>query len=163
MAEREREEGREITVRGTSEIQASAGPMEDVDILAYAERKMEQLNKLTAIIVRRTSSQDWTDLGGKPWLCDSGAERIMPLFGICVDITSKLAKEEHMDEKGGYYVYRIYGRASIQGRMPWVDVSGSCSSRKAFFAINNHVERPQSESLPRRLTTSTLCHPLKSR
>ena len=46
MAEREREEGREITVRGTSEIQASAGPMEDVDILAYAERKMEQLNKL---------------------------------------------------------------------------------------------------------------------
>lgn len=127
-----------------------ASAMDDVDLVAYASRKVEQLNKLVAIIVKRTSSQDWTDLDGKPWLGDSGAERIMPLFGICVehhtnDKGNALHREDLKDEKGSYFVYRIFGRASIQGSLPWVDVSGSCSSRKSFFARAHGKDRPQSD------------------
>jgi hypothetical protein len=137
------EKNQEITTVDAQPIQEA--PLEDVDLVRYAERKMEQLNKLVPIIVKRTYSQDWIDLQGKPWLGDTGAERIMPLFGICVEIREPgLIKEEMKDEKGSYVIYRVYGRASIQGRTP-LDVSGSCSSRKKFFAYAHGKDKPQSE------------------
>lgn len=108
--------------------------------LEMIEKRIDYFNRLERILIQRTKSKDWTDFKGKPWLGDAGAERFLGPCGIVVEFARDehglphFVREEFDDERGKCYVFRIFGTASIGGRPPKIDVCGSSSTRKRFFA-----------------------------
>lgn len=107
----------------------------DVDrAIAAIGKRSDMMRRITAAIVKRTYANDWTDFKGKPWLGDAGSERVLSLIGATVTITPPgLILEDHEDDRGRYYIYRVYGTVTVPG-IGARDISGSCSSRKQFFA-----------------------------
>ena len=112
--------------------------------LERAQRQVEVLSKVLAIAVKRTNHFDWVDQGGKPYLTASGAEKLMPLFGISVSNTF-YKKEFSKDDKGDFYFYVYRGTFSWAGSS--IEAVGTCSSRDKFFAWDskNQCYKPLSE------------------
>jgi len=147
--------GNEIETREPDALDA----LERLDLAEFVERRIEVLNKVAAIVCKRTKPQDWTLIQGEPWLRDSGAERIMPVFGICVEFIRddrgepQVVREDGEDERGKFFTYTAFGRASIRGQAPWLDVVGTASSRKSIYLNRKDkdgetYERPLSEINP---------------
>ena len=112
------------------------GSEKDIDfIVAQAEKQIETLKKVLGIAIKRTSALDWIDQSGKPYLTASGAEKLMPLFGVSVTGT-KLEKLQSEDDKGGLYIYKATGVFSWKGGS--IEALGSCSSRDKFFAYDSN-------------------------
>jgi hypothetical protein len=103
------------------------------DIIASAERRISQIDKIITLSIRRTNPNDWVDQNGKPYLTSSGAEKIARLFGI----SWKILKSEKVlsnDEKGQFYFYQVSGLFSLAGNKDSVESVGTCSSKDQFFA-----------------------------
>ena len=100
-------------------------------VIARAEKQIEVLQKVLAIAVKRTTHYDWVDQQGKPYLTASGAEKLMPLFGVNLTHTS-YEKKISQDDKGQYYIYQYRGTFSWKGGS--IEAIGACSSRDKFFA-----------------------------
>ncbi len=100
-------------------------------VIQRAEKQVEILKKVLGIALKRLSPLDWVDQQGKPYLAASGAEKLMPLFGISVYNTS-YEKKFSEDDNGQSYVY------SYKGTFAWgggsIEALGACSSRDKFFA-----------------------------
>lgn len=113
-------------------------------VVARADKQVEVLKKVLGIAVKRTSHYDWTDMQGKPYLTSSGAEKLMPLFGVSVTGTSSV-KNTTSDDKGGYYVYQYKGTFSWKAGS--IEAIGACSSRDKFFAWDGKTKeyKPLSE------------------
>ena len=112
------------------------GSEKDIDfIVAQAEKQIETLKKVLGIAIKRTSPFDWVDQQGKPYLTASGAEKLMPLFGVSVSGT-KLEKLQSEDDKGGSYIYKASGIFSWKGGS--IEAIGACSSRDKFFAYDSN-------------------------
>lgn len=106
-------------------------------VIANAEKQVQVLEKIFAIAIQRTNQHDWTDMAGKPYLTSSGAEKLMPLFGISLFDTSS-DKKYSKDEKGDYYIYAYKGTFSWKGGS--IEALGACSSRDKFFAWDSHAQ-----------------------
>jgi hypothetical protein len=134
-----------------NELEVISPEQQSVDAaVAEAEKRIEFLNKVMAVALKRTYEQDWVDFQGKPYLVSSGAERLRPLFGIkFTDL--KWERMNGTDEKGSYYVYIVTGNAHFRGDV--IPVIGTCSSRDQFFAVrydenNEKYYLPSSEVDP---------------
>jgi hypothetical protein len=101
------------------------------DIIASAERRIANIEKIIGLALRITNEHDWVDQQGKPYLTASGAEKIARLFGVCWSNikTEKILTE---DEKGKFYFYQTSGIFSL--RNDKVEAVGTCSSKDQFFA-----------------------------
>jgi len=114
------------------------------DIIASAERRIAQIDKIITLSIRRTNENDWVDQNGKPYLTASGAEKIARLFGI----SWKILKSEKVlsnDEKGQFYFYQVTGVFSLAGNKDSVESVGTCSSKDQFFAKVKGELKPLSE------------------
>lgn len=103
------------------------------DLIASAERRIAQIDKIITLSIRRTNENDWVDQQGKPYLTASGAEKIARLFGI----SWKILKSEKIltsDEKGQFYFYQVTGVFTLGGGKDSVESVGTCSSKDQFFA-----------------------------
>lgn len=100
-------------------------------VLKRAEQQVDLLKRVLAIAVKRTTHYDWIDQMGKPYLTASGAEKLMPVFGVNVKDTD-YKKEFSKDEEGQYYIYQYKGTFSWKGGS--IEAIGACSSRDKFFA-----------------------------
>ena len=112
--------------------------------IARAEKQVEILQKILAIAIRRTTHYDWVDQQGKPYLTASGAEKLMPLFGVnLTNLTYE--KRFSTDDKGQYYIYYYRGTFSWKGGS--IEAIGACSSRDKFFAWDSNAKtfKPLSE------------------
>ena len=108
----------------------------DIDfIVAQAEKQVDVLKKVLGIAVKRTSHLDWVDQSGKPYLTASGAEKLMPLFGVSVSGTRE-KKFQSEDDIGGSYIYKASGTFSWKGGS--IEAIGACSSRDKFFAYDGN-------------------------
>jgi hypothetical protein len=118
------------------------------DIVASAERRIAQIDKIVTLSIRRTNENDWVDQNGKPYLTASGAEKIARLFGISWKIL-KSEKIQTTDEKGQFYFYQVTGVFTLGGGKDSVESVGTCSSKDQFFAkhkVNGEsVLKPLSE------------------
>jgi hypothetical protein len=114
------------------------------DIIASAERRIAQIDKVITLSIRRTNENDWVDLSGKPYLTASGAEKIARLFGISWKIL-KSEKVMSNDEKGQFYFYQVTGIFSLAGWKDSVEAVGTCSSKDQFFAKRGGELKPISE------------------
>jgi len=105
--------------------------------IAQAEKQVDILEKVLQIAIKRTNHFDWVDQMGKPYLTASGAEKLMPLFGINMANTS-YDKKFSKDEKGDYYIYQYKATFSWKGGS--LEAIGACSSRDKFFAWDSREQ-----------------------
>lgn len=129
-----------------TEIVAMPAPASNVDmtedILAAANRRVQQLDKIVSLALGRTNSLDWVDQDGHPYLCASGAEKIARLFGVCwKDV--KCEKIFSSDEKGQFYYFE-YTAIFTLGNDSITSV-GTCSQKDKFFAVAKGQIKPASE------------------
>lgn len=129
-----------------TEIMAMPAPASNVDltedILAAANRRVAQLDKIISLALKRTNSQDWVDQQGKAYLCSSGAEKIARLFGVCwKDV--KCEKIISNDEKGQFYYFE-YSAVFMLGN-DMITAVGTCSQKDQFFSMAKGQVKPASE------------------
>lgn len=101
------------------------------DILAVAERRVGNLEKIITLSLRITNHQDWVDQNGKPYLMGSGAEKVARLFGVSWD-EPRVEKILSKDEKDNFYFYK--STSIFRLGKDNVGAVGTCSSRDNFFA-----------------------------
>lgn len=112
------------------------------DILAAANRRIAQLDKIVKLSISRTNTNDWVDQSGKPYLTCSGAEKIARLFGVCwKDVKSE--KITSSDEQGQFYFYEYSGIFTLGADS--ITAVGTCSQKDQFFAKSGGSMKPLSE------------------
>jgi len=109
-----------------------------------AERKIELVDKIKKIALKVTSSADWIDEGGKPYLLSSGAEKIARLFGISwrIDEPQKEVLED------GHIVFTYKGYFTM-GTIT-IEAIGVRSTKDPFFRFKkdkagNRIVLPPSD------------------
>ena len=113
-----------------------------ISLAKVAEQRVEAIKKIITAALKVTNEQDWVNLGGKPYLMCSGAEKIARLFGISwTDV--KITKEEAEDAKGKWYMYVC--SAKFRMGQSEIEAIGTCSSRARFFSIAHGKEKPIEE------------------
>jgi hypothetical protein len=108
-----------------------------------AEKQVEILERVLAIALRRTSEEDWVNQNGKPYLMSNGADKLMPVFGICL---KELKREKIMssDDIGNYYIYEYSAEFSWKGSS--IIAIGTSSQRSRFFAWISKEKRYKKSS-----------------
>lgn len=102
-----------------------------------AEVRLEIIQRVMQVALKATYAQDWVNMGGKPYLAATGAERLASLFGVTIsDMDSK--RYEDRDERGAYYYFVITGTAHFRGTS--ISVMGTCSARDQFFSTRYEGE-----------------------
>src|SRR5512135_1098444 len=98
--------------------------------IQMAEKSVANIVKIKQLALRVTNRNDWVDLGGKPYLTESGSMKIASLFGISF---RKIYVEREDDEIQGEPVIRFIAKvtASFNGRE--IEVEGIGSSDDDFF------------------------------
>lgn len=101
-------------------------------IYAEAEQRARLINELVPSLLKACHSGDITDHGGKPFVGDSGCEKIARVSGISFS-SPEVTREYVEDEKGGR-VFRVFirGQASILGQT--IEEVGGCDATDKFIA-----------------------------
>ena len=104
-------------------------------IAEKAEKRVEALNKIMSAALKITSGLDWTIIGGKPYLQESGATKVARLFGISWKI---LNIEKKIDE--GYPSCSYTMEFTLGGVK--VEAIGARSGKDEFFTGKNRAKKP---------------------
>lgn len=112
------------------------------DILAVANRRLAQLDKIITLSISRTNENDWVDQQGKPYMTCSGAEKIARLFGVCWK-NVVCEKVYSSDETGQFYFYEVRGVFTFC--QDTITAIGTCSQKDQFFAKSGGTTKPLSE------------------
>lgn len=114
--------------------QSSGGGLLDtsVDNIMYmaerADKMISAMNKIMNAALKITSEHDWTLIGGKPYLQESGATKVARLFGISWKIEQPKVE---MDGEG-YKTFTYKGKFEMKGQ--FIECEGSRSMKEEFFA-----------------------------
>lgn len=92
-----------------------------------ADKMIAAMNKIMSAALKITSEHDWTLIGGKPYLQESGATKVARLFGISWQIGNP--KVECDPE--GYKTFTYKGRFEMRGQ--FIECEGSRSMKDEFF------------------------------
>lgn len=111
------------------EVESTVTPIELLGrSVEEAEKKLALVQKIKALALKVTNKNDWVDLGGKPYLMASGAEKIARLFGISWRIeepTKEILEDGHI-----VYTYKgIFTMGTVE-----IEAIGTCSTKDPFFA-----------------------------
>ena len=60
----------------------TSGPLITDAHVRLAEKSLENLARVRRLALRVTDENDWTDVGGRPYLNSSGAMKVAALFGL---------------------------------------------------------------------------------
>lgn len=131
-------------VKITDGVNDSSITADTDDIIAAAERRINNLQKVISLALKITNQHDWVDFSGRPFLNASGTQKVARLFGVCwKDLrTDKVVSS---DEKGQFYFYKTTGLFNLKGKNDYVEATGTCSSKDKFFGSIGGVEKPLSE------------------
>lgn len=128
---------------GKHELEVVGSPLESdklIEISERAEKRIGAVLKIKSMALRLTNFHDWTDMGGKPYLQVSGAEKIARLFGISWRFTGDIARK---DEEGGHFSFEVPMEFIMSGIS--VEFRGSRSSKDPFFSKKRGEAIPPSE------------------
>jgi len=115
------------------------------DVLDASMRMAELQRRIVETAVRITNHQDWTNLGGKPYLCEAGAMKAASVLPVEIYCIEKPTKTWADDENGRYYIYACEYGAKWKGGLGAVTATGTASSRDKFFSMKNGERLPLSE------------------
>jgi hypothetical protein len=107
-----------------------------------AEKYLELMKRIRLNAIKLTSTMDWSNQGGKPYLEKSGCDKIASAFGMRISETT-FEKEQITDDAGEYVLYTC----SAHGAWNNVEASevGTCSTRDDFFGKSGGKYKPLSE------------------
>lgn len=102
-----------------------------VDNIMYLAEKADKMivamNKIMSAALKITSEHDWTLIGGKPYLQESGATKVARLFGISWRIDDPKVE----CDAEGYKTFTYKGRFEMRGQ--FIECEGSRSMKDEFF------------------------------
>ena len=102
--------------------------MENIVYLAEkADKMILAMNKIMNAALKITSEHDWTLIGGKPYLQESGATKVARLFGINWTIGNPIIE----CDAEGYKTFTYKGRFEMRGQ--FIECEGSRSMKDYFF------------------------------
>jgi hypothetical protein len=117
-----------------------------IAIADQAEKRIEAVKKIKALVFRVTNQHDWIDQQGKPYLWASGAEKVARMFGI----SWRIDEPVYEPLEAGHYQYTYKGYFGLGGIT--IEAIGIRSSKDGFFkkysqkdADGNREELPSSE------------------
>lgn len=96
------------STNGLTTVMDDAGIPDAELVVKQAEQREKALEKVLAVAVKRTNSQDWVDQDGRPYLQASGAIFSAPLFGVRIT-NVRHDREVIIDDIGTYYIYTYTG------------------------------------------------------
>lgn len=118
--------------------------IEDDRLLAIAEnaaKRVLAMRRIIAAVLELTSSNDWVDEGGKPYLQGSGAEKVARMFGVVWQVNTTPQIETDSD---GHYTYTFEGTFGLGNAEP-INAIGTRSSRDGFFSVDHGRDRDLTE------------------
>ncbi len=92
-----------------------------------ADKMITAMNKIMSAALKITSEHDWTLIGGKPYLQESGATKVARLFGI----SWKIGDPRIECDAEGYRTFTYKGRFEMRGQ--FIECEGSRSMKDEFF------------------------------
>lgn len=92
-----------------------------------ADKMIAAMNKIMSAALKITSEHDWTLIGGKPYLQESGATKVARLFGISWQIGNPKIE----CDAEGYKTFTYKGRFEMRGQ--FIECEGSRSMKDDFF------------------------------
>lgn len=108
--------------------------------------------KLFEYAIKATRDSDWLDMGGKPYLAETGIQRAAIRFGASIQFErdskgeALIIREEFEDkDHGKNYIYTVHGTASIGNRR--FEAMGSASTLDSFLAGKGEKFKPIQERL----------------
>jgi hypothetical protein len=110
--------------------------------MAEAEQTVANVAKLRRLALSVTNPNDWVDVGGKPYLSNSGTLKVAALFGVSLTGMRVEALRETIGEKE---VVRYVARTTARFLGREVEVEGVASSDESFFAKRDGATLPLSE------------------
>lgn len=93
-----------------------------------ADKMITAMNKIMSAALKITSEHDWTLIGGKPYLQESGATKVARLFGI----SWKIGNPKIECDTEGYKTFTYKGRFEMRGQ--FIECEGSRSMKDEFFS-----------------------------
>ena len=118
---------------------AEIAPIE-ADALEVIDRRNALFDKMLAVAIRSTSTNDWVDQSGKPFLQSSGSEKVGRRFAVKIFDTDQ-TKEDYEDEDGKYIMFTTTGKVGFN-EVEYITVMGACSTRDKFFGKVGGAYKP---------------------
>ncbi len=107
-----------------------------------AERSLANVLKIKRLAFRVTNKNDWNDVGGRPYLNESGCMKVGALFGVSLTGTEvKELRESYEGQDVVRYVAKT--TATFLGRQ--IELEGLSASSEPFFSRKNGQAIPLSE------------------
>ena len=120
----------------------TAGPLITDAHVRLAEKSLENLARVRRLALRVTDENDWTDVGGRPYLNSSGAMKVAALFGL--SLTDTRVAELHQEFQGNKVV-RYVARTTARFLGRELEIEGVASSDEQFFSKRDGRRLPLSE------------------
>lgn len=114
-------------------------PLLSEEAVALAEKSAERASRIVLASVKFTSTDDWSNYDGDPYLRDQGTDKLAALWGVSVECDG-IYEDRRTDENGTYIVYTCRGAASYNGRR--VEVVGTASTRSPFYSRKKGEDVP---------------------
>lgn len=105
----------------------------DTALVQRLDQAVESYKKIVSISIKLTNAWDWSDLGGKPYLQCSGAEKIASPFKVSMGVPTKERLERTDKEGKPYYIWVFQATFSSSQLRRTIVAQGKCSSRDQFF------------------------------
>lgn len=120
-----------------------------VAIAEQAEKRILAFEKIKRYALKTTNPGDWVNEGGRPYLQDSGANKVARAFGVSWRLEPP--EIEFLEGAGGHFIVSVKGDFAIGGAV--IQAVGSRSSNDPFFTdrwegqgeAKHKVKRPVSE------------------
>ena len=94
-----------------------------------AEERVEAINTIMTAALKITTHLDWVNIGGKPYLQETGASKIARLMNVSYQIKDPV--KVYDEDKSGHYAYHYKGKFFFAGAE--IDAFGLRSTRDEFF------------------------------
>ena len=124
-----------------------AVPEDELERLAQvAEKRVEAVRKILQAALRLTNYQDWVDMGGRPYLTATGAEKLGAQFQISI-LDLQVEENERQDKKGKWIEFVAKARFRMGERE--IEAVGTCSTRTKFFGfVRGELKELEEVDLP---------------
>jgi len=110
------------------------GGLDIVQTVDRLEKSISAYQRIKELALKLTRPEDWVDMGGKPYLLESGAQKIAKAFGVEIFDVS-LEQKIFTDDRGSYSVFVAKGKARSKILGSYVEDIGTCSQRDKFFGM----------------------------
>lgn len=119
----------------TVEREVLSVPEQEFDqaLVERLDKAIDAYKKIVGISIKLTNPWDWSDIGGKPYLQCSGAEKIASPFKVSMGAPTRERLERVGEDGKAYYIwlYQASFTSSQLGRT--IVAQGKCSSHDQFF------------------------------